>query len=69
MMGRCKLKIQSLERLHKLTLQRKFNLLNIQFRIPGYFGDFKCKTTSTAADSCKVQTMGMTDDGSFTYEF
>ena len=37
--------------------------------IPGYYGNFKCETTNTAINSCKVLSMGMTDDGSFSYEF
>lgn len=37
--------------------------------LPGYYGTFKCETTNTAASECKVRQMGMTEDGSFTYEF
>lgn len=37
--------------------------------IEGYYGDFKCLTTNTATSGCKVRTMGMDEDGSFTYEF
>jgi len=37
--------------------------------IPGYFGDFKCEKKESSTEECKVRTMGMTEDGSFTYEF
>lgn len=37
--------------------------------IPGYFGDFKCEKKETSNEECKVRTMGMTEDGQFTYEF
>ena len=37
--------------------------------IPGYYGNFKCETTNTATSECKVLSMGMTEDGSFSYEF
>jgi len=37
--------------------------------LPGYYGSFKCETTNIATDDCKVLQMGMTEDGSFSYEF
>ena len=37
--------------------------------IPGYFGDFKCQTTDTSTTNCTVVQMGMSEDGSFTYNF
>ena len=37
--------------------------------LPGYYGNFKCETTNTATTDCKVLQMGMTEDGSFSYEF
>jgi hypothetical protein len=37
--------------------------------LPGYFGSFTCETTDPSITDCNMRQMGMTDDGSFTYEF
>ncbi len=37
--------------------------------IPGYYGTFKCETPDLSTNNCSVSTMGMPQDGSFTYEF
>jgi len=37
--------------------------------IPGYFGTFTCETTDPSITDCNMHSMGMTEDGSFTYEF
>jgi len=37
--------------------------------LPGYYGNFKCETADTSVTDCNMRQMGMTDDGSFTYNF
>ena len=52
----------------KSTPTKKYEKSIDPSEIPGYFGTFRCKP-SQGEEFCNVVTMGMSDQGDFTFDY